>query len=40
MAAVTQAEDRRGVGSLVGHTDGFTDETDVRDVNCKPSARK
>ena len=37
MTSVTQTQNRRGIGTLIDHTDGFADEADVSDVDCEPS---
>ena len=40
MAAITQAKDWWGIGSLVYHIDGFSDEADVSDIDSKPPVKE
>lgn len=40
MAAITQTKDRWGIGSLVYHVDGFSDEADVSDIDSKPPVKE
>ena len=39
MATVTQAQNRRGIGTVVCHTYGFADEADISNIDGKPPAR-
>ena len=40
MAAITQTKDWWGIGSLVYHVDGFSDEADVSDIDSKPPVKE